>query len=53
MLIEQARHRGLLEVTMNAQVQVVPFYEKRGFRAEGPVFDEAGIPHRRMRKALR
>jgi predicted GNAT family N-acyltransferase len=53
MLIEQAYHRGLLEVTMNAQVQVVPFYEKRGFKAEGPVFDEAGIPHRRMRKALR
>jgi len=53
MLIEQACHRGLLEVTLNAQVQVVPFYEKRGFKAEGPVFDEAGIPHRRMRKALR
>jgi predicted GNAT family N-acyltransferase len=53
MLIEQACHRGLLEVTMNAQVQVVPFYEKRGFEAHGLVFDEAGIPHRRMRKALR
>jgi predicted GNAT family N-acyltransferase len=53
MLIEQAYHRGLLEVTLNAQVQVVPFYEKRGFQAEGPVFDEAGIPHRRMRRALR
>jgi len=53
MLIEQAYHRGLLEVSLNAQVQVVPFYEKRGFKAEGPVFDEAGIPHRRMRKALR
>jgi len=53
MLIEQAYHRGLVEVTLNAQLQVVPFYEKRGFKAEGPVFDEAGIPHRRMRKALR
>jgi predicted GNAT family N-acyltransferase len=53
MLIEQACHRGLIEVSLNAQVQVVPFYEKRGFKAEGPVFDEAGIPHRKMRKALR
>ena len=52
MLIEQAYHRGLIEVTLHAQVQAVPFYEKRGFHLQGGVFDEAGIPHRRMRKAL-
>jgi predicted GNAT family N-acyltransferase len=52
MLIEQARHRGLAEVTLNAQVHAVPFYERHGFKAEGELFDEAGIPHRRMQKAL-
>lgn len=52
MLIEQAYHRGLIEVTLHAQVQAVPFYEKRGFQVQGGVFDEAGIPHRRMRMAL-
>ena len=52
LLIEQAYHRGLVEVFLHAQVQALPFYEKAGFRAEGEVFDEAGIPHRRMRKAL-
>jgi predicted GNAT family N-acyltransferase len=41
-----------VEVFLHAQVQALPFYEKAGFRAEGEVFDEAGIPHRRMRKAL-
>lgn len=52
MLIEQARHRGLAEVTLNAQVHAMPFYERHGFKAQGEVFDEAGIPHRRMQKAL-
>ena len=51
-LIEQARHRGLAEVTLNAQVHAMPFYERHGFKAQGEVFDEAGIPHRRMQKAL-
>ena len=52
MLIEQARHRGLAEVVLNTQVHALPFYERHGFEAQGEVFDEAGIPHRRMQKAL-
>jgi predicted GNAT family N-acyltransferase len=52
MLFQEASHRGLLEVFLHAQVQAVPFYRKFGFTAGGKVFDEAGIPHRRMRKAL-
>jgi predicted GNAT family N-acyltransferase len=27
---------------------VIGFYETMGFRCAGPVFDEAGIPHRKM-----
>lgn len=52
LLLDEARHRGLTEVELNAQLAVVPFYEKLGFRAEGGVFEEAGIPHRKMRRPL-
>lgn len=33
---------------LDAQVSALGFYEKFGFVAFGPVFDDAGIPHRRM-----
>lgn len=52
MLIEEALHRGLLEVRLSAQLQAIPFYQKHGFSAEGPVFMDAGIPHRSMRRSL-
>lgn len=47
-VLERARARGIERVTLNAQVQAVPFYARAGFRAEGPVFPDAGIPHRMM-----
>ena len=40
------------EIVLNAQLQVIAFYERLGYRAEGDVFVEAGIPHRTMRKRL-
>jgi predicted GNAT family N-acyltransferase len=43
-----ARDKGLARVRLHAQTQAEPFYARMGFRAEGPVFLEAGIPHRRM-----
>lgn len=52
LLMDEARHRGLTQVELNAQVAVLPFYERLGFRAEGEVFEEAGIPHRKMRRPL-
>ena len=33
---------------LNAQTSAEGFYARRGFRARGPVFEEAGIPHRLM-----
>ena len=33
---------------MHAQVQVVPFYEKVGFKKIGELFEEAGIMHYKM-----
>jgi predicted GNAT family N-acyltransferase len=48
-IMEVAREAGLTSVFLHAQVQALPFYEKSGFTAEGPLFQEAGIPHRLMR----
>jgi len=50
--LDQAKAQGLQIAALDAQVPVIPFYEKLGFVAEGPVFDDAGIPHRHMRRAL-
>ncbi len=52
MLVHEAVYRGLPELVLHAQLQALPFYEKHGFVAEGPVFDEAGIPHRKMLRRL-
>jgi N-succinyldiaminopimelate aminotransferase len=43
-----AEKKNAAEIFLNAQVPVIGFYEKLGFRATGSVFDEAGIPHRKM-----
>ena len=40
------------EVTLDAQLAVIPFYEALGFTAEGETFLDAGIEHRRMRLAI-
>jgi predicted GNAT family N-acyltransferase len=46
--IESARKPGVKIIYLHAQVPVVGFYEKMGFRCVGRVFSEAGIPHRKM-----
>lgn len=51
-LLAEARRRGMREVVLHAQTHALRFYETQGFVADGPVFDEAGIPHRRMSQAL-
>lgn len=52
-LVERAREQGLAGVELHAQTRAEGFYEAAGFRALGPVFEEAGIPHRRMWLDLR
>ncbi len=37
---------------LGAQVHALGFYEALGFTAVGPVFDDAGIPHRDMVRDL-
>ena len=50
--LERARAAGLRQAVLDAQVPVLRFYEQLDFVAEGPVFDDAGIPHRRMTRLL-
>ncbi len=52
-LEEAAREAGAHEVTLAAQMEALPFYERLGYVARGDVFMDAGIPHRWMDKALR
>ena len=46
--IATAKKLGVRTIYLHAQVPVIEFYEKLGFRCVGAVFDEAGIPHRKM-----
>jgi predicted GNAT family N-acyltransferase len=47
-LIILAQAEGVLTLVLHSQVSVMPFYAKLGFIAEGPIYEEAGIPHRNM-----
>jgi predicted GNAT family N-acyltransferase len=51
-LTDLARETGLRQVVLNAQTHALPFYARQGFIARGPVFTEAGIPHREMVREL-
>jgi predicted GNAT family N-acyltransferase len=39
---------GLVGARLGAQLRAIPFYERLGFQARGPVFLDAGIEHRDM-----
>ncbi len=51
-LVEAARARGYRQAILHAQLHAEGFYLKYGFTPVGEIFDEAGIPHRRMERAL-
>jgi predicted GNAT family N-acyltransferase len=51
-LHDEARRSGRTQVVLSAQVTAIPFYERLGYVAAGPVYDDAGIPHRDMSIAL-
>ena len=50
--MDQLRARGVRRVSLGAQAYAIPFYEKLGFAAYGPEYDDAGIPHRDMTRSL-
>ena len=39
---------GIRRAKLGSQTHAIGFYEKLGFTAHGPVYDDAGIPHRDM-----
>jgi YbgC/YbaW family acyl-CoA thioester hydrolase len=51
-LMHAARQRGDREVRLHAQTSAQAFYVGAGFTGVGAVFDEAGIPHVEMVRAL-
>jgi predicted GNAT family N-acyltransferase len=51
-LEEEARKRGATELMLWAQVTARPFYQRFGYTARGPEFDDAGIRHIEMRKRV-
>ncbi len=48
----EAARAGFPVVVLAAQKKAIPFYERQGYVAYGDVFQDAGIEHRLMRKAV-
>jgi len=51
-LVDCARQRGEREVLLHAQLSAAGFYTRAGFATRGSPFDEAGIAHVEMVRAL-
>lgn len=51
-LMALARDAGLVRVHLHAQTHAQRFYERFGFKVRGQEFDEAGIAHVYMERAL-
>ena len=51
-LVDAARDRGDKEVVLHAQRHAEAFYLRAGFTPVGEPYEEAGIPHITMRRAL-
>ncbi len=51
-LMDAARAQGYGEVLLHAQVSAATFYSRAGFTERGPAYDEAGISHVEMVRAL-
>jgi predicted GNAT family N-acyltransferase len=50
--MDWGRRNGFAKILVEAQVQVIPFYEKLSFTAFGGEFPDAGIMHRKMERDL-
>jgi predicted GNAT family N-acyltransferase len=48
----RAADRGLRVVALSAQTHALGFYQRLGYTAYGPEFDDAGLPHRWMARVL-
>ena len=51
-LLKFGRQHGINQFYLHAQIEALPFYERFGFVANGPLLNEAGIAHQIMRKVI-
>ena len=51
-IAELGKIPGITRLKLSAQTYVIPFYERFGFVAYGPEYDDGGIPHRDMARDL-
>jgi predicted GNAT family N-acyltransferase len=51
-LVAVAAEQRCTQLVLHAQVHAIPFYDALGFHIVGDEFEEAGIAHRRMERAL-
>lgn len=51
LIARMRNHPQTKTIEISAQIQALPFYQKLDFAPLGAVYDEAGIPHQRMRLA--
>ena len=47
-LLSYGRQEGIKQFFLHAQTTAIGFYERHGFKAVGPAFNEAGIDHIKM-----
>ena len=52
-MLSIAESMNMKAVFLNSQVDAIRFYNHFGFMEEGSVFDDAGIPHKKMIKLLK
>ncbi|MGX5174163.1 GNAT family N-acetyltransferase [Aliikangiella sp. IMCC44653] len=51
-LITLAKKLKIKNLTLNAETDLVHFYDQQSFEVDGPVYMKQGIPYQRMRKYL-
>ena len=49
---QEAKKRGIAEITLHARETALPFYERLGYTSFGESFQEVGLPHLEMRKII-
>lgn len=49
---KEALRRGFDALSLSAQTHSIDFYQRLGYHAFGDIYDDAGIPHRNMKKHL-
>ncbi len=50
--MERLAQAGCTRAVLGAQVRAMGFYERLGFVACGPEYDDGGVPHREMARPL-